>query len=76
MGFRPESGLLASSSAPRLPDEPSAPQWLHATPQRPFTVAGPRGIHTRLPWPPAVEREQHTPRVHPTPPVGSHQAAR
>ena len=49
MGFRPEEGLLASSSAPRLPGEPSAAQWLHATHQRPFTVAGPRGIHTRLP---------------------------
>ena len=27
-GLRPESGLLASDSAPRLPGEPSAPQWL------------------------------------------------
>src|SRR4029453_4782027 len=48
-GCRPESGLLPSSSAPRLPGQPSALQWLHATHQRPFTVAGPRGIHTRLP---------------------------
>src|SRR6185437_2568042 len=32
-----------------------------ATHQRPFTVAGPRGIRTRLPWPPAVEPGQHTP---------------
>src|SRR5215207_1437627 len=48
-GLRPESGLLAPSSAPRLPGEPSAPQWLHAMHLRRFTVAGPRGIHTRLP---------------------------
>src|SRR3954468_11968995 len=66
-GLRPESGLLASDSTPRLPGEQSAPQWLHATHQRPFTVAGPRGIRTRLPWPPAVERSEHTPPRHTLP---------
>ena len=57
----------ASDSAPRLPGEPSAHQWLDATHQRPFTVAGPRGICTQLPWPPAVERSEHTPPRHTLP---------
>ena len=76
MGFRPEEGLLASSSAPRLPGEPSAPQWLHATHQRPFTVAGPRGIHTRLPSPPTVERDAAYPTAPDSPGGPQHSRGR
>ena len=49
MWLRPESGLLAWGSSPRLPGEPSAPRWLDATALRPVTVAGPRRILTGLP---------------------------